>query len=146
MAAKKTTACNQHDEDVSYARKYRLRKYSELQIICLILLVRWLIQAIIATQDGQVVCNKDLLKSHFQLTEDELILVQDVICTEEGQKMLDGMMQIFGVTGQQEKVYTLEVLVTTIDAQWEGMWGCRVGEVRAGTTSTMPNHNGFKLQ
>ena len=24
--------------------------------------------------------------------------------------------------------------------------GCRVGEVRAGTTSPMPDHNGFKLQ
>ena len=37
---------------------------------------------------------------------------------------------------------TLKVLVATIDAQW----GCRVGEVRAGTTSPMPDHNGFKLQ
>ena len=41
---------------------------------------------------------------------------------------------------------TLKVLVTTIDAQWEGMGGCRVGEVRAGTTSPMPDHKGFKLQ
>ena len=40
---------------------------------------------------------------------------------------------------------TLKVLVATIDAQWEGM-GCRVGEVRAGTTSPMPDHKGFKLQ
>ena len=40
---------------------------------------------------------------------------------------------------------TLKVLVATIDAQWEG-WGCRVGEVRAGTTSPMPDHKGFKLQ
>ena len=39
---------------------------------------------------------------------------------------------------------TLKVLVTTIDAQWDG--GCRVGKVRAGTTSPMPDHNGFKLQ
>ena len=45
-------------------------------------------------------------------------------------------------------ILTLTVLVTTIDAQWEGMrdGGCRVGEVRAGTTSPMPNHKGFKLQ
>ena len=42
-------------------------------------------------------------------------------------------------------ILTLKVLVTTIDAQWEGM-GCRVGEVRAGTTSPMPDHKGFKLQ
>ena len=38
---------------------------------------------------------------------------------------------------------TLNVLVTAIDAQWEGM-GCRVGEVRAGATSPMPDHKGFK--
>ena len=42
------------------------------------------------------------------------------------------------------KLLTLKVLVTTIDAQWEGMGG--VGEVRAGTTSPMPDHKGFKLQ
>ena len=40
---------------------------------------------------------------------------------------------------------TLEVLVTTIDAVG-GYGGCRVGEVRAGTTSLMPDHKGFKLQ
>ena len=40
----------------------------------------------------------------------------------------------------------LTVHVTTIDVQWEGMGGCRVGEVRAGTTSPMPDHKGFKLQ
>ena len=39
---------------------------------------------------------------------------------------------------------TLKVLVTTIDAQWEGMGD--VGEVRAGTTSPMPDHKGYKLQ
>ena len=51
---------------------------------------------------------------------------------------------------------TLKVLVTTIDAleHFEqdnystvgGDGGCRVGEVRAGTTSPMPDHKGFKLQ
>ena len=42
---------------------------------------------------------------------------------------------------------TLTVLVATIDAQWEGMGDVyRVGEVRAGTTSPMPDHKGFKLQ
>ena len=41
---------------------------------------------------------------------------------------------------------TFTVLVTTIDAQWEGNGGHRVGEVRAGTTSPMPDHKGFKLQ
>ena len=46
-----------------------------------------------------------------------------------------------------QQVLTLKVLVTTIDAQWEGMGdGCRVSEVRAGTTSPMPDHKGFKLQ
>ena len=40
----------------------------------------------------------------------------------------------------------LTVLVTTVDAQWEGDGGCRVGEVRVSTTSPMPNHKGFKLQ
>ena len=40
---------------------------------------------------------------------------------------------------------TLTVLVATIDAQWEGDGRCRVGEVRAGTTSPMPDHKGFKL-
>ena len=49
------------------------------------------------------------------------------------------------VTSPHQHVLTLKVLVVTIDAQWEGM-GCRVGEVRAGTTSPMPDHKGFKLQ
>ena len=40
---------------------------------------------------------------------------------------------------------TVKVLVTTIEAQWEGMGDGRVGEVRAGTTSPMPDHKGFKL-
>ena len=42
-------------------------------------------------------------------------------------------------------VLTLKVLVATIDAQWEGMGGCRVSEVRAGTTSPMPDPKGFEL-
>ena len=53
---------------------------------------------------------------------------------------------------------TLEVLVMTIDAldtfkqrqdnysTVGGDGGCRVGEVRAGTTCPMPDHKGFKLQ
>ena len=51
---------------------------------------------------------------------------------------------------------TLKVLVTTIDAQGHfqrdnystvgGDGGCRVGEVRAGTTSPIPDHKGFKQQ
>ena len=52
---------------------------------------------------------------------------------------------------------TFEVLVTTIDALGHfykqdnyntvgGDGGCRVGEVRAGTTSPLPDHKGFKLQ
>ena len=41
---------------------------------------------------------------------------------------------------------TLTVLVTTIDAQWEGMGDVGVSEVRADTTSPMPDHKGFKLQ
>ena len=44
-----------------------------------------------------------------------------------------------------ENMLILKVLVATIDAQWEGDGGCRVGEVRAGTTSPMPDHKGFKL-
>ena len=50
---------------------------------------------------------------------------------------------------------TLKVLVTTVDALGHfkqdnyntvgGDGGCRVGEVRAGTTSPMPYHKGFKL-
>ena len=49
-----------------------------------------------------------------------------------------------------------QVLVTTIDALGHflqnnystvgGDGGCRVGEVRASTTSLMPDHKGFKLQ
>ena len=47
-------------------------------------------------------------------------------------------------------VLTLKVLVATIDSQLtidavEGDGGCRVGEVRAGTTSPIPDHKGFKL-
>ena len=51
---------------------------------------------------------------------------------------------------------TLTVLVTTSDALEHfkqenyhtvgGDGGCRVGEVRASTTSPMPDHKGFKLQ
>ena len=51
---------------------------------------------------------------------------------------------------------TLKVLVTTIDALGHvkqdnystvgGDGGCKVGEVRAGTTSPMPDNKGFKLQ
>ena len=54
------------------------------------------------------------------------------------------------------KQLTLTVLVTTIDAldtfkqdndsTVGGDGRCRVGEVRAGTTSPMPDHMGFKLQ
>ena len=40
---------------------------------------------------------------------------------------------------------TLKVLVATIVCTVGGDGGCRVGEVRAGTTSPMPNHKGFKL-
>ena len=39
-----------------------------------------------------------------------------------------------------------KVLVTTIDAQWEGMGDVGVGEVRAGTSSPMADHKAFKLQ
>ena len=41
---------------------------------------------------------------------------------------------------------TRTLLNRIITAQWEGDGGCRVGEVRAGTTSPMPDHKGFKLQ
>ena len=48
---------------------------------------------------------------------------------------------------------TLKVSVTTIDALRQendstvrGDGGSRIGEVRAGTTSPMPEHKGFKLQ
>ena len=51
---------------------------------------------------------------------------------------------------------TLKVLVTTIDALGPlkqdnystvgGDGGCRIGEVRAGTTSPRPDHKGFMLQ
>ena len=44
------------------------------------------------------------------------------------------------------RILTLKVLVATIDAQFGGDGGCRVGKVRAGTTSPMPDHKGFKLQ
>ena len=43
-------------------------------------------------------------------------------------------------------VLTLKVLVATILCTVGGDGGCRVGEVRAGTTSPMPDHKGFKLQ
>ena len=53
-------------------------------------------------------------------------------------------------------ILTFEVLAMNIDAlghfqtgqlQHSGRdGGCRVGKVRAGTTSPMPNHKGFKLQ
>ena len=53
-------------------------------------------------------------------------------------------------------VLTLKVLVATVDAldtlkqdnfsTVRGDGGGRVGEVRAGTTSPMPEHKGFKLR
>ena len=41
---------------------------------------------------------------------------------------------------------TETLLNRVITAQCEGMGGSRVGEVRAGTTSPMPEHKGFVLQ
>ena len=56
----------------------------------------------------------------------------------------------------QNRLLTLAVLVTTImhcdtlkqdnDSTVRGDGGSRVGEVRSGTTSPMPEHKGFKLQ
>ena len=51
----------------------------------------------------------------------------------------------------------IQATITTIPWGWDtfkqdhystvgGDGGCRVGEVRAGTTSPMPDHKGFKLQ
>ena len=45
----------------------------------------------------------------------------------------------------QVPMLTLKVLVATIDAQSGGDGGCWVGEVRAGSTSPMPDQKGFKL-
>ena len=47
-----------------------------------------------------------------------------------------------------EPLKTLKVLGMTIDAQCTvgGDGGYRVGEIRAGTTSPMPDHKHFKLQ
>ena len=47
------------------------------------------------------------------------------------------------------KQLTVTVLVTFKQDHYStvgGNGGCRVGEVRAGTTSPMPDHKGFKLQ
>ena len=52
----------------------------------------------------------------------------------------------FMLRSKEKSILSLKVLVTTIDAQWEGMEDVGVGEVRAGTTSPMPDHKGFKLQ
>ena len=41
---------------------------------------------------------------------------------------------------------TLKVLVTTIEAQWEGMGDVGSARYEMGTTSPMPDHNCFKLQ
>ena len=49
-------------------------------------------------------------------------------------------------TVQYITILTLTVLVITIDALWEGIGDVGSGEVRAGTTSPMPDHKGFKLQ
>ena len=43
-------------------------------------------------------------------------------------------------------ILTLNVLVMTIDAQWEGMGDVGLVKVWAGTTSPMPDSKGFKLQ
>ena len=60
------------------------------------------------------------------------------------------------VSEVRDKILTLKVLIMTIDALGHfkqdtdstvgGDGGCRVGEVRASTTSPMPDHKGFKLQ
>ena len=44
------------------------------------------------------------------------------------------------------QVLTLKVLVTTIDAQWEGMGDVGSARYEPGTTSPMPDHKAFKLQ
>ena len=41
---------------------------------------------------------------------------------------------------------TLKVLVMTIDAQWEGMGDVGSARYEPATTSSMPDHKGFKLQ
>ena len=57
---------------------------------------------------------------------------------------------------QWPQILTRKVLVAAIDtldtfkqdnySTVGGDGGCRVGKVRAGTTSPIPDHNGFKLQ
>ena len=49
----------------------------------------------------------------------------------------------FALWGDKVGILALKVLVATIDAQWEEIGDCRVGEVRADTTSPMYNHEGF---
>ena len=41
---------------------------------------------------------------------------------------------------------TLKVLVTTIDAQWEGMGDVGSARYEPALLSPMPNHKGFELQ
>ena len=43
-------------------------------------------------------------------------------------------------------VLTLTVLVTTIDAQWEGMGDVGSARYEPALLPTMPDHKGFKLQ
>ena len=56
------------------------------------------------TENGQLVCDRDLLVKHFGLSEDEVPLVQDVICTEDGQALLNDMVELFGISELQGKV------------------------------------------
>ena len=75
------------------------------------------------------------------------------ILTAEARKQMNSNLIDFLLFKLQ---LTLKVLVATIDvfgyfkhddySTVGGYGGCRVGEVRAGTTSPMPDHKGFKLQ
>ena len=61
-------------------------------------------------------------------------------------------MRMFMVHAKPSEATTMKRFIKSYSASLDnwctvgGDGGCRVGEVRAGTTSPMPDHKGFKLQ
>ena len=51
-----------------------------------------------------------------------------------------------GLHAQKANMSTLKVLVTTIDAQWEGMGDVGSARYEPALLPPMPDHKGFKLQ
>ena len=60
--------------------------------------------------------------------------------------LFESMQNIYLLKCQSRQLMHCDTLKQDNDSTVRGDGGSRVGEVRAGTTSPMPEHKGFKLQ